>query len=1124
MEENKIKCEVCGTLNSIESVKCENCGKELQNDKFEKDQHAILKALQQISGVGSSRAKNIVNAGYSDVDDLHDIDIESISSIKGIGESVANDIVSTIEETKEKGGLYLCDECGAFVGEESEHCSNCGAVMVDVDEEAEPELEEIDEEVGDEHDKQDSSLYLCSNCGSFVSADSDICKYCGASMDVVEEDVDDEPPIEPEENIADEVEEEEEDDGLFLCTNCGAFVSVKSTECPSCGFTFTDEIEEEVDEEVVKEIKPEVKDEELIDEDIIYEVDEDEVEIGDEGPQKEFDEEIEWETDDIESQFSEEEIEPFEGETIIEDESEIESESKPSTSDALSIGDDVKICGNCGYISDSSVDTCPLCDYEFGEKTVEAHAEVSDLTEVEKDSLKDDVDTMRKALGLSDEIKEESKVDERDVLSRDDNQINVCTVCGAFLREESERCHICGSLSSETPELDEIEEEPHIDYTDGEFSICDACGAFVKDGKKSCSICGSDMALAQKKIENEEVSVKDENQEKILEDFFGQGVEDSPSLTEKDEEVEIYLCTSCGAMVSSEADICPICQSYLGEGETREEYELQEIEEDVDSVTTTSEEFEKDSFEEEDFDLNETEIDKELGLEQEIEEDLEDPKLISEETDLGTDEDEFDVKLNEEIESILKSRYDEEEKEEISEQSYEDSEIEDNELEQTPEELQIKSDTQFEKKKYEETKEEDEWQRCPICKSHVSADSEYCSICEQPLDGKITKSEKFTASNVSQDTKEIRSERPVLSKAKPTVKSTRQKSDFIESHLQESMKNILYKAKDYQVPVSSLSLLAFGGIYLTTYRTSDFTYFGEFGLILISLFFGLGVLTILTFKDEIISYSILGFVGYVVGIVISSLVPILRYMIRIEIPLLVSAGLIATALGMFWILDYKLPKKFHYYMLWFSGISILFVAGLTIIIYPVQLSHLEYTILLPLGLGSVMILGGTATWYKEANEVYENSVHLKTNKMYNYRKSGYFEDVRKTCPVSEEKAIPYYSKGIASCSMGEYNDAIKKFKKALEIEGDNEAIWNNLGTAYSRVGEQERAKKCLTNAIEIKEEYAIAWNNLGNSNFRCGNYSEALECYDKALQIQEDYRDAMLNKSQALIKLSRIKA
>jgi len=1117
LEENKIKCEECGTLNSMESVQCESCGKELKNDKFEKNEYAILQALQQISGVGSSRAKNIVDAGYSDVDDLHDIDIESISSIKGIGESVANDIVRTIEETKEKGGLYLCDECGAFVGEESEHCHNCGAVMVELEEEAEPELGDIEDQVEDEPEKEDSSLYLCSNCGSFVSANSDECKYCGASMGVVEEDVDEEPPIEPEETIQDEVNGDEEEDGLFLCTNCGAFVSVKSTECPSCGFTFTEGIEEDVepeavDEDIVGDIKPETVEEEIV-EDIEPEtVDEEIVEdIEPETVEEEIVEDIEPET--VEEEIIRTEVDHVEEESDAEikwETDEIESKLTHSTADALSVGDDVKICGNCGYISDSSVDVCPLCEYEF----VEQEVKVSDQTELEKDDIQDDVDTMRKALGLSDDI--DYEVDSDDVLSKDDGQIDICMVCGAFLKEESERCPICGSLPSETPEFDDVEGEPHIDYTDGNFSICDACGAFVNDEKERCSICGSDMALAQKRIEDEEISVQEEDQERVLEGFFGQALVDSEGTVEQDEGVEIYLCTSCGAMVSSEADICPICQSDISEPETREDYDILEMEESEDVVS--------ESPSSEDFELDETELDEELGLDVEVEEDdLGDSELISEDTEVGIDENEFDVKLNEEIESILKSRY-EEQKEEISEQHYKVDDTEDIELEQKLEESKIKEDGQVGQGKTKEIKKEEGWRRCPICKSHVSEDSEYCIICEQPLDRKIREQEQISTSKISKATKEIGTDTPSISKTPSKFKKSKSRSNFIDTHIQKSMKNILYKAKDYQVPVSSLSLLAFGGIYLTTYRTSDFTYFGELGLILITLFFGLGILTVLTFKDEIISYSILGFMGYVTGIVISSLVPILRYMIRMEIPLLVSAGLIATALGMFWILDYKLPKKFHYYMLWFSGISILFVSGLIIILYPVQISHFEYSILLPLGLGSVMVLGGTATWYKEANGVYGSSSDLETNKMYNYRRSAYFEDVSKTCPVSEEKAIPYYSEGIASCSIGEYDDAIKKFKTALELEGDNEAIWNNLGTAYSRIGNQEKAKECLTNAIKLDEQYAIAWNNLGNANFRCGNYSDALECYDKALKIQENYRDAMLNKSQALIKLSKIKA
>ncbi len=1183
MSSNKIKCEECGTVNSLDSVKCKKCDQELPGQSLDNDEFNVLNALKQISGVGSSRAKNIVKAGYSDIKDLDDIDVESITSIEGIGESIASDIVKTIEETKEKGGLYLCDECGAFVGEESKRCSNCGAIMEDIDDEIDEEGNDDADEDLDETQEEDGSLYLCTNCGSFVSADSEVCKYCGTSMGEIEEEVEEEVEQEiTEEVIQEKTEEKEEEDGLFLCTNCGAFVSVKSTDCPNCGFTFSEDIEEEdIPEEYEEEIEPEIPDEEgvqEVQEEIDLEVI-DELDVGQEEviePEKSFesiaeelnegleqevseeketeelqeiepellseiDEEFLYEDEDIEdSHVSKEEVEAFEVEEKSEDEFYKEPESTSTTAEGLHVGDNAKICGNCGWISNNSVEECPICHHEFTKEAIDTELEPYD---VEDHSMDDDVNTLKKALGLSEKTEEEIGSEREDITSRDESKVDVCTVCGAFLRNENERCPVCGSLSSETPEIETVDGS-HIDYTDGNLAICDACGAFVKDQKERCSICGSDMEFAKKDIEKEEVSVAETDQEEVIKKFFGQT--DDGSKEYEEDEVELYLCTSCGAMVSASAETCSICQSDLGESdiEPAESYDHSEVEEEPSETLNTEEtldeeledqdidEFEEDyeELEEDDFDLSELMDDEEQITGDEIDEDdLGDFAPTSDEIDLEEDEDEFDIKLNEEIESILKSRYDEEkaEIEDKPDQTESTSDLKEKGLEYDADGL--KTEIEDEEKSVEDFKKDDDWIRCPTCKSYISKDSEFCSVCDQSLDEvvgeKETISEKTILSKATRVSQTVKSEPSVVSKSKPSLKKSRPEPDFVESHIQHSLKNILYKAKDYEVPVSSLSLLAFGGIYFTTYRTSDFNYFGELGLILIGLFFGLGILTVYAFKDEIISYSSIGFVGYLIGIIISSFIPTSRYILNLNIPLLASAGMTATALGIFWILDYSLPKKFHYYMLWFSGICILFVAGLTLIFYSVQISHLEYTIILPLGLGSVMVMSGTATWYKETIGSYETKSVSLSKRFSNYQDSGnYYENISKTCPVSEEKAIPYYIKGINSCSMGEYEDSIRKFKKALDLEGDNEAIWNNLGTAYSRVGAQEKAKKCLINAINIDEEYAIAWNNLGNVNFRCGNYSEALECYDKALEIQGDYRDAMLNKSQALIKLSKIKA
>ncbi|MFO7792709.1 MAG: tetratricopeptide repeat protein [Candidatus Saliniplasma sp.] len=1167
MSENRKECDVCGTLNSPEAIECKNCGNEIGNHD---EEYAVLNALKQISGVGSSRAKNIVEAGYSEMDELDDIGIENIASIEGIGESIASDIVETIEETKEEGGLYLCDECGAFVGKDADRCSNCGAVMEEVEEEEEGvDSSDIKEDTPEE--KEEDSLFLCSNCGSFIGSGTSVCQHCGARMEDVEEGTEDEKPEgmdkpKPEEMDSEDMDEEEE--GLFLCTNCGAFVSVSSTECPHCGYTLDevekDEVEQEVGEDIgpeesetiekePDELEPEVSLEDEIEdgvkvseytddvnEDIEKELEremqtvEEELEMEDENEDISEDgveKENGWEVQDESSLYSEdpdvvgleESLEEDIEETFTSDEEQLEDELEveeitSSTVDAVPVGDDVKICGNCGWISDGSVDECPMCEYEFSEEPVESELESPKKIETSDESIDEDVKTIRRAFGISEESDGIEKKEEDDLLDRE-NDVEICTVCGAFLTKDSDRCSVCGSLTSETPELDTLEEEPHIDYTEDQISICDACGAFVREDKERCSICGSDMELARKDIDEEEVQTP-KDQDETLGRFFGENISaEDKGIPEDDEEVEIYLCNRCGAIVSSDAEVCSICHSDLSESgvETEEEYVSRDV-----------------SKTEEEFELERPEL-EEAG-ESKIGD--ESPPTIHEEasTEIEKESSEFDVELNQEIETLLTDIYQEQtEKEGVGERtdSKFEGEYEESDLEEALEELD--RDVLSADKEDKEGSEKDEWMECPICNSHVSVDSDYCTVCENPLgegekgydkDKEIIKVTE-SGPTVAATPKEVESDSTMASDSHPAfkgVKKQSQKNDFVESHIESSLKNVLYKAKDYEVPISSLSLLAFGGVYLTTYRTSNFTYFAEIGLVLIALFFGLGILTVFVFKDEMLSYSLLGFMGYITGIFISSLVPISRYILGLNLPILASAGMIASALGLFWILENRLPKKFHYYMLWFSGISVLFVALLTMMVYPVQLSLFEYPIILPLGFGSTMVVGGTAIWYKETDKTYEAAPSRSPGwKISSYNNTkGYFEDTNKTCPVSNEEAIPHYSKGIASCSIGEYDDAIKKFKKALELEGDNEAIWNNLGTAYSRLGDQDKARECLRQALDQDETYAIAWNNLGNANFRCGNYSDALDCYDKALKIEENYRDAKLNKSQVLIKLSKV--
>jgi len=119
----------------------------------------------------------------------------------------------------DKPSIYLCPECGAFIGKSSASCSACGAEFGDEEEElTEEEYEEAvgkaeapppgmsdgfwykDDEIGAEdrlrralgsweptkpldiEEEPRASIYLCPECGALTSADAEECSICGARL------------------------------------------------------------------------------------------------------------------------------------------------------------------------------------------------------------------------------------------------------------------------------------------------------------------------------------------------------------------------------------------------------------------------------------------------------------------------------------------------------------------------------------------------------------------------------------------------------------------------------------------------------------------------------------------------------------------------------------------------------------------------------------------------------------------------------------------------------------------------------------------------------------------------------------------------------------------------------
>jgi rubrerythrin len=206
-----------------------------------------LLELLLIPKVGKARAKILHAAGFRTCNDLARADPEDIANLPGISPELARSIVdyalhaasvSVSDQLEVSTELLVCPMCGSMVSGAAKECPNCGIAFSDeVDEPESASAAGLAEGDADGHwYKEQDKLFICPECGSLVSAKSDRCPKCGVMFEG-EEDGGDAPPGQPPKGEADGYWYKEES-GIFMCPNCGAFISKTATGCGSCGIVF----------------------------------------------------------------------------------------------------------------------------------------------------------------------------------------------------------------------------------------------------------------------------------------------------------------------------------------------------------------------------------------------------------------------------------------------------------------------------------------------------------------------------------------------------------------------------------------------------------------------------------------------------------------------------------------------------------------------------------------------------------------------------------------------------------------------------------------------------------------------------------------------------------------------
>ncbi|MCC6591155.1 MAG: tetratricopeptide repeat protein [Bryobacterales bacterium] len=92
--------------------------------------------------------------------------------------------------------------------------------------------------------------------------------------------------------------------------------------------------------------------------------------------------------------------------------------------------------------------------------------------------------------------------------------------------------------------------------------------------------------------------------------------------------------------------------------------------------------------------------------------------------------------------------------------------------------------------------------------------------------------------------------------------------------------------------------------------------------------------------------------------------------------------------------------------------------------------------------------------------------------------------------------------------VGDTEEAMRAFGRALQREPANTEVLVNLAVALATKGEHRGALELLQHAVSSNPDHALAWINLGITLEALGSNSQALRCYNEAIRLQPDFADA----------------
>ncbi len=110
-----------------------------------------------------------------------------------------------------------------------------------------------------------------------------------------------------------------------------------------------------------------------------------------------------------------------------------------------------------------------------------------------------------------------------------------------------------------------------------------------------------------------------------------------------------------------------------------------------------------------------------------------------------------------------------------------------------------------------------------------------------------------------------------------------------------------------------------------------------------------------------------------------------------------------------------------------------------------------------------------------------------------------------------------YQEGLMAFNLGQYEDAVAAFKKALEMDPVRASIWARLGNAHLELKQYKLAIQAYEKALQLDPQNGGFYQNLGGIYTKKGDTKKAQEMYEKSASFATNPRIAAANHYNAAV-------